>query len=89
MVVTKSLTLKRKGNRPDWVFVYDYKEQGYVYHGRTHRYRLFFNPPAYSYKPFWIGMWAGVKNGRDIWVTIEHEIYAQEIEFLGSKIVFT
>ena len=83
----KELVLVRKGNLPDWTFVYDPEYRAYI-HKTSHDniYRLFFSDPTQNYKPFWIGLLAEKPN---LWVSVEHEIKADYIDFLGSRLIFT
>ena len=72
-------------NLPHWDFTYSEEHQGLVYQARKYTYKLFFEDPAHSIKPIWIGML--VPKGT-AWVTVEKEIKASHITFCGSKVFF-
>jgi len=84
VIIEKQRVLKRKGDRPDWIFRWD--GDGYIYRGKKHTYRLFFEG-LHSYKPVWIGMLI-INDKNSAWVTMEKEIRAESIELEGCKIVF-
>lgn len=81
----QSITVKRK-NKKDWVFAWDDEYQGLTYRTKDRVYRLFFENPADTYKPIWIGL---LVNRGTAWIAFEKEIHAQSIELCGCKIVFT
>jgi len=80
----ETVTVQRH-NLPSWVFEWDDKHKGLVYRARKNVYKLFFEDPATSIKPIWIGVL--VNNGAG-WVTWETEIKAKCIKFYGSKVFF-
>ena len=79
----QKVVLFRHG-RPSWEFKWDDNYGGLVYKTLKNTYMLFFEYPADSYKPIWIG-----RLQRNSWVTWEKEIKAKSIEFCGSRILFT
>ena len=69
---------------PSWKFRFSKEYGGFVYVGRKHVYKLFFEDPTTTSKPFWIGQ----RVGEDAWVTAEKEIKARRSNFVGSHIDF-
>lgn len=69
----------------DWIFTYDNTYNAFIYHGENNVYRLFFSDPSVNYKPFWIGIKHFTNN---VWLSVEHEIHAYYIDFLGSRLIF-
>ena len=92
MIANKELVLVRKDEKPNWVFRYDSEEGKYIHEGTKNTYALFFSDPVANYKPFWIGMKAPMNDKNSnvyTWVTVEYEIGADHIDFLGSRLSFT
>ena len=80
----EAVTLHRH-NLPSWTFEWDDNYKGLVYRARKNIYKLFFENPATSIKPIWIGVLVNDGAG---WVTWEKEIKAKCIEFIGSRVFF-
>jgi len=72
-------------NLPPWEFTWSEEHKGLVHHARKNTYQLFFENPADTFKPIWIGM---LVNNGTAWVTYEKEMKAKCIEFCGSKVFF-
>ena len=72
-------------NAPTWEFEYIPHYNAYIYKTRDNTYRLFFEDPLFSYKPFWIGR---LSPNEDAWYTVEKEIKAKCIVFCGSTVHF-
>lgn len=80
----ESVTVNR-GHKPAWGFSWDDEYSGLVHKTRLNVYKLFFENPAYTCKPIWIGRLVGEG---EAWVTFEKEIGAKYIEFCGAKVLF-
>jgi hypothetical protein len=80
----KEIILHRK-NEPPWKFSYKREYQGYICKQRKYIYKLFVEDFSIAIKPIWIGL---LTPDEKAWVTIEKEIKADYIEFIGCKIVF-
>jgi hypothetical protein len=76
--------ISRKEGSP-WKFSWDEEYQGLVHRGRKNIYKLFFENPAETIKPIWIGL---LVNNGTAWITWEKELGAKSIEFCGSTIRF-
>lgn len=81
------ITLYRRGGKPPWVFERD-QDGDYVHFEKTNIYRLFFDFEGEIIKPVWVGRMIETINGVS-WITVEREIRADYIEFIGTKIIFT
>ena len=80
----KNIILHRKNGHPSWAFKYNNDFDGYIYHtSRGKTYMLFFGDPYNTIKPFWIGLF-----NDDKWLSVEHEIHADYIDFVGSRLIF-
>lgn len=82
----QNVTVKRKGKNKDWIFSWNDEHQALIYQKKDNIYRLFFENPALTYKPIWIGL---LVNRGTAWITYEKELKAESIELCGSTILFT
>jgi hypothetical protein len=85
MIFFKKVIKVHRHNLPTWEFVWSDEHQGLIHTARKNTYKLFFEDPAKSYKPIWIGM---LVNNGTAWVAWEKEIKAKCIELCGSKVFF-
>ena len=76
----------KRNSAPDWDFEWSDKYAGLVHKTKDNVYKLFFENPAISFKPIWIGR---LVNNGTAWVTWEKELRAKEINLCGSKVIFT
>jgi hypothetical protein len=81
----KEIVKVYRHNKPTWEFIWDDEHQGLVHKARKNIYKLFFENPADSFKPIWIGL---LVNNGTAWVTWEKEMGAKCIQFCGSKVFF-